>query len=72
MNVTNDQLMSIKDQTTNTVKSNHDQHFSQTYLSRGYPGTTCQAHVTLTLGLPEQMFQMTHLLMMENNCAYLY
>ena len=35
-------------------------------------GTTCQAHVTLTLGLPEQMFQMAHVLMMENNCTNLY
>ena len=35
------------------------------------PGT-CRAHMTLTFGLPEQMFPMAHLLMMENNCANLY
>ena len=32
--------------------------------------TTCWACVTLTLCLPEQMFQMAHLLMMENNYMY--
>ena len=37
----------------------------------GCPGTTCRARVTLTLGIPEQMFQTAHLLMMENNCANL-
>ena len=35
------------------------------------PGT-CQAHITLTLGLPEKMFQMAPLLKVENNCANLY
>ena len=28
--------------------------------------------VTLTLDLPQQMFQMAHPIMMENNCAKLY
>ena len=35
-------------------------------------GTTCGVRVTLTFGLPKQMFQMTHLLMMKNDCANLY
>ena len=35
----------------------------------GCPGT-CQARITLIL--PEQMFQMAHLLKMENSCANLY
>ena len=36
---------------------------------KGCPGTKCGAHTTLTL--LEQMFQMAHLLMTENNCANL-
>ena len=44
----------------------------RTSKTRGCPGTTCQADVTLTFGLPKQMFQMAHLLMTENNCANLY
>ena len=31
-----------------------------------------QDRMTLTLGLPEQMFQLAYLLIMENNCAHLY
>ena len=38
----------------------------------GCPGTTCRARMTLTLGLPEHMFQIAHLFMMENSCANLY
>ena len=39
-----------------------------------FPGTICRARcllLCLTLDLPEQMFQMTHLLMAENNYAHL-
>ena len=41
------------------------------------PGTICRARclllcLTLTLDLREQMFQMTHLLMAENNYAHLH
>ena len=38
-----------------------------TCRQEGCPGTTCGAHLTLTSELSEQMFQMAHLLMMENN-----
>ena len=38
----------------------------------GCPRTTRWAHMTLILGLPEQMFQMANLVLMENNCVNLY
>ena len=46
--------------------------FSSLQQQDGCPGTTCLAHMTLTFGLAEQMFQMAHLLMMENNHANLH
>ena len=40
--------------------------FENTIQTRGL-GTTCQ--IPMTFDLPEQILQMTHLLMMEDNCA---
>ena len=47
----------------------HSHYNKCLFKQDGSPGT-CQACVTL--GLPEQIFQVAHLLMMENNCANLY
>ena len=45
--------------------------FIQKYRSYGRV-KVWPSNVTLTLGLPEQMFQMAHLLLIENNCANSY